>query len=280
MKASIAPSSLLATGSGVPALAAALRYLSYGWSVLPLRPHDKQPLVSWEPLQKARPTEAEVADWYRQWPDANLGIVTGEISKLVVLDVDPKHGGKDTLERLQQRLGTLPMTVEAQTGGAGQHLYFRHPGYTLRNRIGIGQGIDLRGDGGYVVAPPSIHPSGGHYQWAAGRSPVDLALTSLPKWLLTAAGISHFTRSVGDWRHVVREGVPEEQRNSMTAALAGHLLWHGVDPHVALELIQAWNQTRCRPPLDESELVHIVRDIARLHDVGLREALSNMQQLT
>jgi hypothetical protein len=221
-----------------------------------------------------------MAAWFRQWPDANLGIVTGEVSKLAVLDVDAKHGGDDTLERFQQRFGALPTTVEVQTGGQGRHLYFKHPGYTLRSRAGVGQGIDLRGDGGYVVAPPSLHPSGDRYRWTAGRSPMDLLPASLPEWLLTAAGISHFTRSLGDWRRLVSGAVPHEQRSSAIAALTGHLLWHGVDPHVALELLLAWNRSRCRPPLDDSEVVQIAKEIARLYDVDMREQLADMQQLT
>jgi hypothetical protein len=246
--------------------AAALRYLSHGWSVLPVRPRDKRPLIRWEPLQEGRPSEADLADWFGRWPDANLGIVTGGISKLIVLDIDPKHGGDDTLERLERRFGRLPMTVESRTGGGGRHLYFKHPGYPVRNRAGIGQGIDLRGDGGYVVAPPSVHPTGGRYEWLPGRSPEELAPAPPPRWLLTATGASKSRRSLGDWRKLVGEGVAQGQRNSTIASLTGHLLWHGVDPGVALELLLAWNRSRCRPPLDDAEVAQVVQSITRLHD--------------
>jgi hypothetical protein len=250
--------------------AAALGYLSRGWSVLPVRPRDKRPLIRWESLQEARPSEADLADWFRRWPDANLGIVTGAISNLIVLDIDPKHGGDDTLERLERRFGRLPTTVESHTGGGGRHLYFRHPGYPVRNRAGIGQGIDLRGDGGYVVAPPSIHPTGQRYVWLPGRSPEELALAPLPRWLLTASGGARSRRSLDDWRTLVREGVPEGQRNSTIASLTGHLLWHGVDPGIALELLLAWNRSRCRPPLDDAEVAQVVQSITRLHEAGLQ----------
>jgi Bifunctional DNA primase/polymerase, N-terminal len=89
-----------------------------------------------------------------------VGIVTGEISNLVVLDFDPQHDGNASIERLERQIAPLPVTVEVTTGGGGRHLYFAHPGGLVRNRAGLAQGVDVRGDGGYIVAPPSVHPSG------------------------------------------------------------------------------------------------------------------------
>lgn len=239
-------------------------YADRGWCVLPLRPRDKRPLVAWESLQRARPSGQQLADWFGRWPDANIGIVTGAISGLVVLDIDPAHGGESSLERLERRLGALPETVEAATGGGGRHFYFAHPGGLVRNRAGLAQGIDLRADGGYVVAPPSLHPSGRPYRWAPGRAPGEVALAALPGWiLLPAAG--GLRRTPADWRRLVREGVPEGTRNATLASLAGHLLWHRVDPEVVLELLLAWNRMRCRPPLADAEVAEVVASIARLH---------------
>lgn len=244
---------------------AALGYLALGWSVLPVKPRDKRPLLAWEPLQHERPAPAEVLGWFARWPAANIGIVTGAVSGLVVLDVDPHHGGAESLERLALGRGTLPATVEAVTGGGGRHLYFRHPGAVVGNRVGLRPGLDLKGDGGYVVAPPSLHPSGRRYAWRSGCSPADLAPAPMPFWLLDP----HATRpghSLAEWRALVREGVPEGRRNSTMASLTGHLLWHGVDPAVVLELMLAWNRLRCRPPLDDAEVAAVVRSIVRLHD--------------
>jgi hypothetical protein len=86
--------------------------------------------------------------------------VTGAASDLTVLDIDPEHGGADSLAALEQRYGALPATIEAVTGGGGRHLYFAHPGGIVHNMVAIESGIDLRGDGGFVVAPPSTHPNG------------------------------------------------------------------------------------------------------------------------
>jgi hypothetical protein len=135
----------------------------------------------------------------------------------------------------------------------------------VRNRAGLAQGIDLRGDGGYVVAPPSVHPSGQRYAWVKGRSPADMSPGPLPRWLLRTFGVRS-GRSLAEWRRLVHEGVPQGERNSTIASLTGHLLWHGVDPEVALELLLAWNRMRCRPPLDDAEVVQVVHSITRLHD--------------
>jgi len=243
----------------------AQRYLARGWSLLPLRARDKRPLIAWEPLQRARPSVEQITDWFTHWPDANVGIVTGEVSNLIVLDVDPEHGGDDSLDRLEAASGPLPVTVVATTGGGGLHFYFAHPGGLIRNRTGLSLGIDLRGDGGYVVAPPSIHPSGRPYAWATGRSPEEIALAAAPRWILFAPGDAHSRRALSDWRRLVHEGVLAGERNSTLASLAGHLLWREVDSEVVLELLLAWNRMRCRPPLEDAEVSRIVSNIVRLH---------------
>lgn len=258
--------SLDASDESTSAAGLAKRYLAQGWSVLPLRPRDKRPLILWEHLSSERPSEADVDAWFRRWPDANIGIVTGEISNLVVLDVDPKHGGDAAIDRLEHRFKPLPATVEAITGGGGRHVYFAHPGGLTRNRVGWAQGIDLRGDGGYVVAPPSIHPSGRPYTWVPGRAPDEITLAPLPRWIIVPVRGPRIGRSLSDWRRLVRQGVKEGQRNSTIASLTGHLLWHGVDAEVALELLLAWNRVRCCPPLDDKEVARVVASIVRMHD--------------
>jgi hypothetical protein len=100
------------------------------------------------------------------WPDANVAIATGMESGIFVLDIDPRHGGDKSLEMLENQYGSLPATLKSKTGNGGWHLFFRHPGTPIPNLISkIGSGLDIRGDGGYVVAPPSLHQSGAYYQW-------------------------------------------------------------------------------------------------------------------
>ncbi len=244
-------------------LEAALACLDRGWAVLPAAERGKRPIVRWQPFQDRPPSQDTVRGWFMRWPNANLCVVTGVVSGLVVLDVDPRHGGEDSLETLESRHGTLPETIEAGTGGGGRHLYFSHPGYEVRNRAGMAPGLDLRGDGGVIIVPPSIHPSGRPYRWRPGRAPGEIALAPLPVWLLEPrfGGDGRPGHSLAYWRRLVSEGVAQGRRNATIASFTGHLLWHGVDPDVVLELVLAWNRTRCRPPLEDEEVIRTVRSI-------------------
>lgn len=248
---------------------AALAYAARGWSVIPVQARGKRPLVVWREFQERVAGADEIEAWYRRWPEANVGIVTGAVSGLVVVDVDPAHGGRDSVRVLEERHGPVPATVESVTGGGGRHLYYRHPGGQVSNRVGIQLGIDVRGDGGFVVAPPSLHPSGKHYFWVAGRSPAESALAFPPAHFFEAeAGVRPHGHTPMHWRQLIRGGIPEGQRNNTIASLTGHLLWRGVDLDVVLELMLAWNRTHCRPPLPDEEVAQVVQSIARTHERG------------
>jgi hypothetical protein len=249
-------------------LDAALDYLHRHWSVIPMRERDKRPMIRWLEFQQRQASEAEVAGWYRRWPQANVGIVTGALSGLVVLDVDPRHGGDQSLAEWQREHGPLPQTIEAITGGGGRHLYFSHPGGVIHNRAGLAAGIDLRGDGGCVVAPPSIHASGHTYRWRSGHGAGQIPLAAMPGWLLQRVTGEHHRlgHSLDDWRNLVRQGVLKGERNSTIASFSGHLLWHGVDPDVVQELLLCWNQVRCRPPLSDKEVIRTVDSIGHRHE--------------
>jgi hypothetical protein len=140
-----------------PTLAEALWYLRQGFSIIPLVPSSKRPAVPWKEYQERRPTEDEVRAWVTGTPDRGIGLVTGAVSGLVVLDCDVRNGGdNDELRRL------APSALVAQTGGGGIHVYCQHPATPVSCGT-IRQGIDRKGDGGYVVAPPSVHPNGTRY---------------------------------------------------------------------------------------------------------------------
>ncbi len=115
-------------------------------------------------LYEATTDHGQILDWWSEWPNANVGIRTGPESKLLVLDVDPKSGGGASLDQLSKKLNGFPPTRRVHTGGGGLHLYFRYPSERIGNSVGkLAPGIDIRGDGGYVVAPPSNHASGDRY---------------------------------------------------------------------------------------------------------------------
>ena len=125
-----------------------------------------------------------VAAWWDRWPDANIGVATGAGSGLVVLDIDPRNDGGDSLAELERLNGALRETPMVLTGGGGQHYYFRRPdGDTRKGRSGYRHGVDVKADGGYVVAPPSLHASGGTYEWDAGAHLLDVELAGCPEWL-------------------------------------------------------------------------------------------------
>lgn len=208
-----------------------------------------------------------IRSWWRRWPEANIGLVTGEPSGLVVLDVDPRHGGQVSLDELEGRFGELPASAEVETGGGGRHLLFKHPGHSIPNSAGVlGPGLDVRGDGGYIVAPPSMHASGRTYAWNEARHLAHLEPAPLPDWL--AARLSSGKQQAGTERpktsisDLVLTGVREGQRNSSLARLAGHLFRHRVDPYVTLGLLRSWNQQSCQPPLTDAEMMRTIDSIA------------------
>ncbi|MCX8114682.1 MAG: bifunctional DNA primase/polymerase, partial [Burkholderiaceae bacterium] len=117
--------------------AAALAYAARGWSPIPIEPRGKRPLVPWLEFQQRIADAEEIAAWFARWPDANVGIVTGRVSGIVVVDVDAQHGGLDSLRALEREHGALPTTVEAITGGGGRHLYFALAELALQRARGI-----------------------------------------------------------------------------------------------------------------------------------------------
>lgn len=208
----------------------------------------KHPLFrGWQ--QEATSERERILAWARRFPRANVGVATGAPSGIVVLDVDPRHGGSEALEELQARHGPLPETVEVLTGGGGRHLYFQHPGVSVPNKAGIAPGVDIRGDGGFVVGPGSLHASGGRYDFEVSHGPEDVPLAPLPPWLLEAlhrgGGASSNGKAHRSPMAALAKGpVPIGQRNNAMASLAGYLLHHLPDPHVAEELLLAWVEAR------------------------------------
>lgn len=182
-------------------LDAALRYAARGWHVLPLHTPEASGCSCGKPecssvgkhprtkdgLASATTDPETIREWWRRWPSSNVGIRTGAISGLAVLDIDGDDG-KAALLSLQETHGQLPPTQRAWTGRAGAdgkrkgcHYFFAMPGGGLRNSAGLaGKGLDVRGDGGYVVAAPSKHASGLSYQWIKSDAPV----AEMPEWLV------------------------------------------------------------------------------------------------
>lgn len=267
----------------MPRLDEALRLADLGWSVVPAsrpvtrdgipgcdcgRPNcaspGKHPRVPWTAYQRQRATRAELTRWWGRWPESNISVVTGAVSGLIVIDVDPVHGGEDAMAELPE----LPDSVRAITGGGGLHLYLRHPGgIEVPSRAGWRPGIDIRADGGQVIAPPSVHVTGGIYTWEADLDPWSAELAPAPAWLLAelrAVGVSDDIRGMFDLEAALEQPIPEGQRNvRMTQIIGALVAHHRGDPFTLPAMVDAVNRRLCRPPLPDDEVQSILRSIWR-----------------
>ena len=242
----------------------ALEYLSLGLSVIPVG-RDKRPLVpSWTEYQRRRPTEAEVREWWFLYEPPGLAIITGQISGIVVLDVE-KGGNTEDLD--------IPTTPKVQTGGGGFHLYFKHPGVAVQNATRIRELTDVRGDGGYVVAPPSLHTSGGAYEWITD---LETPLAPMPDWMNTKNALVTKTASVtitpkvmSKWARIL-QGVSEGGRHDALVKVIGKLQAHLPKKDwddVLLPLADSWN-ARNNPPLSDDEVWRTYDDMRARYDNG------------
>jgi len=234
-----------------------------GLAVFPCRPRDKRPATA-NGLKDATKDFEIIRAWWREDPQFNIGIATGPLSNVFVVDIDSGEAEAE-LHQLEAENGTLPSSIETITA-RGRHVYFRWPGKAVRNSAGkLAPGIDVRGDGGYVLAPPSIHPSGRAYAWSVDCAK---AFAAAPAWLL--AKIIEPITSNGNkapappstWRALMAEGVDEGGRNDAAAKLCGYFLRHRIDVILVLEMMQLWNAARCRPPLPADDIETIVNSIA------------------
>ncbi len=166
---------------------AAVALASRGIAVFPLQPRDKKPFADTAGFKDALEHEGVTAKRWRQRPDANIGIATGARSAFWVLDIDGPDA-EAAVAALEREHGALPRTVEQRTG-RGRHVCFAWPEQCepydgVRNSASrIGPHVDVRGCGGYIVAPPSIHPSGRVYAWSEGCSPFEIDFALAPAWL-------------------------------------------------------------------------------------------------
>ena len=258
---------------------AALWYASkYAWRVFPLHTPasgggcscrraqctnpGKHPRVERGCLDATTDPET-IRRWWTQWPDAGLAIATG--GGLVVIDVDPRHDGDDTMATLRERLGPLPDTVEALTGGGGRHVYLSAPEGVRNSASALGPGVDVRGEGGYVVAPPSVHASGRAYGWEASSRPEEVPVAEVPAEWLAAMTPRPRLRVVAGGKG---EPFPEGERNNSLYRRACSMRSAGFDRDAILAAIMAENETRCVPPLDPAEVKGIADSAAR-HPEGL-----------
>ncbi len=212
-------------------------------------------------FKNATTNTAMVEAWWKRRPEANIGLATGRAAGFFVLDVDGPEG-EETLRSLEKTQGTLPPTVTVITGN-GKHFYFKYPiNGEIKNKTKFAPGLDTRGEGGYVVAPPSDHVSGRRYEWLV--SPEETGITEAPSWLVEFIGrrsqCGTGPRVVeDDWEVDVLEG----ERNDALTRRAGKLFAAKMPANEVLETLLSWNERHCKPPLKASEVRGIVESIAK-----------------
>ncbi|MGI8494202.1 MAG: bifunctional DNA primase/polymerase [Pyrinomonadaceae bacterium] len=269
-----------------PRLAAALDYASRGWRVLPLHAPDERGICSCSKratcassgkhprtqsgVRDATIDESQIKNWWSQWPKANVGIATGSASGIVCLDIDPRNGGNESLQKLLDEFGELPPTFTVATGGGGRHFYFQFPVGAAEKLAGkLGDGVDIKSSGGYIVAPPSTHKSGGVYRVENDSEPA-----ALPGWLLelltrknklprdpnlSIANKSAFdyqpasTRRGGGFGKIYVEGGRNRKLFDVGCAMRGR---GETAEAIEFELLRT-NELRCSPPLGADEVLII-----------------------
>lgn len=261
-----------------------------GWAIMPLHTPDaagacscpagagcnsagKHPRTQ-HGVHDATTDKATIRDWWRQWPDANIGLAPGEASGVIVIDVDPRNGGLDTLRGLKEK---PPATLVAITGGGGRHYFCKHVSGDL---IGKLEGIDIQSDGRIIVLPPSQHASGKQYRWRDTTKPTKgIKLSPPPAWVFDTPGKkSRKGKNPATTLHqVFRLGA----RNEMLFKHGSGLRRMGADQDEIYAALLVKNRKDCEPPLDEREVYNIAQSCYRYPTEEQKaETLADLYPLT
>ena len=245
----------------------AVQYAEKGWHVLPLHSviegkctcgkvgctsAGKHPQTM-NGLKSATTDKDTLNAWFKHWPKANIGIATGAISGIGVIDIDPKHGGEDSFFELTTKYGKVPDTVEAITQSQGRHIIFQYEDGFRTTAGKLGRGIDTRGDGGYIVAAPSKGLLG-EYHWEASSDPAECPIVRAPSWVLQ---LLNKDRELEFASEKIMEGL----RSSYLCSIGGALRSRGVSFKAILACLVEENLARCEPTMSNTEVFTIARSM-------------------
>lgn len=240
-------------------LAYALQYLKRGWNVVPVKYRTKDKPIEWKKYQTQRITEKEV---YARFGHGlhNVAIITGRISDLIVLDADVKKH-HEAAEYLKHK--HVPDTIKNHTHNGIQYVFQYPADLNVTNIVALGgvPGIDIRGDGGYIMVAPSMHPEGTQYKWENPKE--GSLLKTAPEWLLDAIVLHKTSREKDkkyDYSRAFSDGIPDGMRNNTLTSLGGKLK-AGLEFDEALLILESINQTRCKPPLQSTEVESILKSV-------------------
>ncbi len=236
-------------------LEAALIYAEkFDFSIIPVKPN-KKAYIKWEPYQKRRATSDEIKSWWTHWPTAMIGIVTGSISGVVAIDIDTQEGQ----DAITQYVPDSLLTPTSKTPKGGQHLYFRAPEKPISNNARTIPGCDFRGEGGYVIAPPSINGTGQAYKWLLSieeSEPADLPSTyisfinSYAFKVCEEEKVSHTESQVVTGSHKI---LTEGRRDNDLFHLANCLIKSHTPPEKVRQYLEILAKS-CNPPFPVSEV--------------------------
>jgi len=196
---------------------------------------------------------AQIAEWWKKWPNANIGVVAGQESGIVVIDIDdPETTELDGKE--------LPSTLSQTTGSGGTHLVYQHPGFKVKSVTKVFPKIDSRADGGFFIAPPSAHVSGNSYEWNASPFKTDIA--PCPQWWIEAVNkkVEKETKTTGDGTF---KPIEEGERNTRLASIAGGVWNYIPDPEILEMTLNAVNAKHAPKPVENTEIAQIVESISK-----------------
>ena len=256
---------------------AALEYATkYGWAVFPVSPKTKRPLTP-NGCKDAKKIPGAIEAWWNRFPDAAIGVATGSASGLIVIDedIDEDKGlnGYDEVRRWERDNTGLPDTVQSITGRGGYHLFFRYTGTDIKNRAGILDGVDVRGEGGYVIVPPSKHPNGTEYMWEYPPEETELAeVNETVRAFLSIGKVEHTEK------FQLPQVIPDGARNDTLYRLACSLQAQGVPDDGIMAAVESANETRCNPPISQKELEIIVSSALQHQKGELRVIQSGMPE--
>lgn len=240
----------------------------------PCRTPGKHPrFPKWQERATCDPHEVE--KFWSDFKGSNVGVATGAVSGVFVLDIDPKNGGEESIETFLMKYGRID-TLQSITGSGGKHFYFAYPGTTVKSNVALLRGLDIRGDGGLVVAPPSMHASDARYEWDGLAEFADMSILPAPDWLLELMYSKPANRE--QVRFELADKIAEGERNDTLHPCACSLRASGggLELPEILDAVLAANRSRCNPPLDESEVRKLVESACR-HEKGSQLASASPQ---
>lgn len=235
-------------------------YARMGWSVIPIwwtnkgrcacgdarcNAPGKHPVIHrWSEFQKRIASPSEIDTWWQRWPLANIAVITGSVSNLVVIDIDNADSELNF------------NTLSSVTGRGGRHYFFKSGEERYKNAVGVMDGVDIRGEGGYVLVPPSIHASGNTYFWADIVEIADLPDDA--KRIVTLKPKPNIAANNSD---TVQEG----GRNNAITSFIGKLARTGLLYSDLVDTALVWNAKHCSPPLSRQEVETVVDSVIRIH---------------